>query len=454
MRRSSASRAGRACVALIFVLVAALGFALMSLSVMAHPNTIRVGEGILDDWDAVATRVGDPADVNGQGLVDIRMFWVAHDAEFFYVRFDGRLRPNTNTAISVYFSDIDGEVLTTAWLIKKGEELTLRIGTGREPGHAVPEGLAEYFPAPKGDEYGATLHAAWPLDQLGLAEDSIAFIWAEARASHSVTSAVKDRVPDAPTRLAYDLQTGTWIPHHGMAYFVTIGETGEPTQVVRRGEQLTLTIVVTNTGEAPMYPHIVSSVPPGTSYVPDSTRFAVGSAQSQFVEDVEASQTPLAQGITLPEIGPGQQGRVTFGVMVDPRNVAGNEIIATAFVDDGTNFVEVTATVVVHLPDIRVETATDAAAIAPGEWITFTIRIDNTGAVRARNVSVVSPVPEGMGYRPRSVVAPSGTVVQFQNAKTGTWHDAEPDDVAAISWVLEVIEAESHQFVSIELLKH
>lgn len=530
---------------------------LCSVSAAHAQQRIRIGEGTLEDWDGVLTRIADAVnDVNGNHN-DVHMLWVTHDSEFLYVRFDGDFSKNHNMAIHLDLEDSEsGTIVAKAWIIKHHSNITLEIAQGGMNNQAVSGGLVEYFVRGSGREFD-TVHAAWPLEQLGLAGDSTIVLRAESHASHSTNSAVKDRVPDAPLKLAYDLSEGAWRPHQpgavfglefitepsdvvynqpmtpevvvgvtdgsgqrlpiggvpieialadgtgklfgtshgwtnesGQAVFndlrfdthgekrlkaiavgmeeavsrpftvlapdlfvnelVVYSESGYPTDAAARGETIVYALNITNVGTWPVEPTVMSPVPVGTIYVVGSTWVTTDNGEFP-VDDVWPGESPLAQGVTLPEIAPGERVRVSYQVVVDSGNAIGFEILGTAVVSDGLRTIELQAVTTVLAPEISVFTATDATSIAPGDQVTFQITIVNTSAVAAHHVQIVSPVPSGMSYMARSVNAPDGTAIRFLNAKTGDWQTTEPDDVAAVEWVLGVVKATSTETVSLQL---
>lgn len=440
------------------LLIAGIVLSMMCcVPVVQAQHRIRIGEGTLEDWDGVATPIVDAAnDVPGNHN-DFHRLWVTHDEEYLYARFDGDFSKNHNMAIHLVLEDPEsGTILAQASVIKRRAYITLEISN-----QPVSDGLVEYFAKGSGRETD-TIHAAWPLQQLGLTADRAVMLWAESHASHAPNSAVKDRVPDLPLKIIYDLTTGTWRPHQPgdasqhrfVTRFVVISEMGHPTGAAGRGEIITYVLTVENAGALPIQPSVLSPVPNGTVYVAGSARLAMGEGEPIPVDDVEPGESPLARGMTLPEIAPGEKASVSFRVIVDSANAIGFEIVGAAVVSDGFQRDELQTVTTVLAPHIEVLTATDVRSVVPGDSLTFEITIVNKSAVAARNVQVVSPVPPGMSYISHSVTAPVGATVRFQDAKTGDWLKSEPEEVAAVEWVLEVVKATSEENVSMQLLTH
>ena len=155
------------------------------------------------------------------------------------------------------------------------------------------------------------------------------------------------------------------------------------------GELLTYALTLSHIGEADLPGvSLTDPIPQHTAYVPNS---ATGGATYDPDDDcIEWSGAlPATTHKTF-----------TFqAIIVEP--LAGGTIITnTATMDDGTGrTVQASAVTMVMGPDLTSSTkAVDKAMALPGETLSYTITLHNSGPVTASNASLVDPIPAHTTY--------------------------------------------------------
>jgi uncharacterized repeat protein (TIGR01451 family) len=159
------------------------------------------------------------------------------------------------------------------------------------------------------------------------------------------------------------------------------------------GEVLTYALTLNHIGEADLPGvSLTDPIPQHTAYVPNS---ATGGA----IYDPDLDRIQWTG--TLPAT---TQMTLTFqAIIVEP--LAGGTIITnTATLDDGVGHtLQASAVTTVMGPDLTDSTkAVDKAMALPGETLSYTITLRNSGPVTATNASLVDPIPAHTTYVPGS----------------------------------------------------
>ena len=185
------------------------------------------------------------------------------------------------------------------------------------------------------------------------------------------------------------------------------------------GEVLEYSIVVTNSGIVPLTnTTILDTLDPNVAYLSDTTR--VDGVQ---VADDLAGLTlfPIDEtGLNIGTVFVGQTVIVTFQVSVDdPLPPGVTSVTNSATIDAGLEAFVAATSNTVFLPGIDSTKSSDAGGlpVQPGQILTYTIDLENTGNVPLTDVEVIDALPAGTSY-----VAESTTVVG-QEVSTGSFAD-------------------------------
>lgn len=158
------------------------------------------------------------------------------------------------------------------------------------------------------------------------------------------------------------------------------------------GDTVVLTATVTNAGPGtPAAPSVTITVPAGTTFV---------SAAPGCTYDAAARTVtcPLPAG----DLGPGGSVSRTVTVTVDPTTTAPLAASATARTtttdSDPSNDTASVAVPVVTVAGLSLTKTVDRASAAPGDVVTYTLRVHNDGPADAQHVVVGDPLPAGTTY--------------------------------------------------------
>ncbi|MEG2810939.1 MAG: DUF3794 domain-containing protein [Clostridium sp.] len=178
------------------------------------------------------------------------------------------------------------------------------------------------------------------------------------------------------------------------------------TQFANRGDVLTYTIIVENTGNTDATDVILTDIiPSGTTFVADSLT----------VDGVPQIGADPSLGYNIGGVSPSQIKIVTFEVLIgdvvpDPNPIPNTASIVFDYRIDpaGPDITEGpidsnTVFTTVNYADITVEKAVDKAYADFGEEVEYTLTITNTGNVDAENVTLIDSIPSGTTFVPGSV---------------------------------------------------
>ena len=214
-----------------------------------------------------------------------------------------------------------------------------------------------------------------------------------------------------------------------------IGKTSEPAngEKVTQGDEIRYVIVLENIkGTLPVDVTVKDSIPEGTNFVDGSIKVE-GSDESYTLEDLTTT------GINL-KVGAGEARTVEFKVTVQDLD-NGDTITNIATVNDvPTN--EVTHNYVEAIIEANKEQETERGLsyVIPGEKITYTIRIKNTGEL-SKKIIVKDNIPEGTEFVEDSVLL-NGTQsnVTKEQLESGIEVESTPDSEQTISFTVTVQE--------------
>ena len=195
-------------------------------------------------------------------------------------------------------------------------------------------------------------------------------------------------------------------------------------------EVLTYTLVLRNTGNTTATAVSLSDpIPAHTTYVPDSvTGGATCNAERQQIE--WQGVVPATQAVT-----------VTFAVRVDAPLPDGTLVGNAAKLDDGLGHTyALTALTTIRSPNLATSgKLAYPLAARPGDVITYTIQVKNTGAGPASAI-LTDTIPAGTTYVPGSAWAGNGTVQFDETNKLIVWTGrVPPAGLSEISFAVQVL---------------
>ena len=170
------------------------------------------------------------------------------------------------------------------------------------------------------------------------------------------------------------------------------------------GEEVTFTVTLTNNG------------PGDASGITISETEAAGLSFTSVTADAGLYES--ASGVwTVPQLPAGASARLTVGATVDAPGAVTNTATITGSDQPDTNPSNDAAsrTVDGQIVDISLTKTVDRPAAAPGDSVTFTIRVRNNGPSIATGIEVTDALPAGLLLR--DFVASSGTF----SATTRRW---------------------------------
>ena len=175
-----------------------------------------------------------------------------------------------------------------------------------------------------------------------------------------------------------------------------VAKTAAPEDSAPVGGAVTYNVVVSNSGAATATAAILTDqVPAGTTYVPGST-----TVDGLAVADPDGS--PLAAGLDLGDLAPGQQRLVVFTVTIDESVTSGALItnVASVTADNaGTAFSDLVVTLVSAESRLAVDKqVTPSGLVGPGQVVQWTVTVRNVGSATAHDVVVSDPPVPGAAY--------------------------------------------------------
>ncbi|MDO9408551.1 hypothetical protein [Patulibacter sp.] len=186
---------------------------------------------------------------------------------------------------------------------------------------------------------------------------------------------------------------------------------------VRPGENLTLTAVVRNDGAArPVQPQVTIPLPAGTTFVSGPAGCAPNALGTAIVCDLPADGLDNGESLTR---------AIVVKVGADPGpTIPVSATVSTTSTDTNTANDRATTTVpVIETVDLATTIAADPGTARPGQNLTLTATVTNTGPGRPVDPKVTIPVPTGTTF----VSAPAGCALNA--AGTAVVCDLTPADL-------------------------
>lgn len=204
---------------------------------------------------------------------------------------------------------------------------------------------------------------------------------------------------------AFPLTTTTWVNRIDLSESELVVEPGE----VRPGGRLTYTMTVRNSGNVTASTvSLLSTIPAGTSYL--SGTASGGSVYNALEGRIEW------QG----QLGPRSSWPISFAVVTPHDALHNTPITNTVQLDDGLgNTVTNSVTAVVTSHDLSMSDKVMPFTVRPGEVLTCTVRLRNTGVVSATAL-MTDVLPDGVTLVPGSLWCSSGQ--SGADSATVSWH--------------------------------
>jgi uncharacterized repeat protein (TIGR01451 family) len=206
---------------------------------------------------------------------------------------------------------------------------------------------------------------------------------------------------------------------------LTINKTDSVDPVIA-GNALTYTIVVTNTGTSSALGVAFSDT------LPAGVTFTSGGFVSP--DNANGTVTNVAGSLTaaIGTLDPQESATVTVLVGVDGITRGTIQNTASATSTEVTTPVTSTQPTSVNASlDVSITKAESADPVAPGQPLTYTLVVSNSGPSTARNVQISDSVPAQLTVN--SVSSTVGTVSNTGNAVTGTLGDLAPNQSVTIT---------------------
>ncbi len=186
--------------------------------------------------------------------------------------------------------------------------------------------------------------------------------------------------------LALLLAVVPWVAQGGGALEIS----KDAPEVAEAGSLLAYTITVTNTTGAAVSDRLVlDSVPWHSKFVPGSMSAHTGVLTPTEPVSVEPGNTMTW---TLGSLADGASIAMTFEVVVDSPMYSGTQVVNTAWAD---GFVDTVTTTIQGHPDLAVTKTVTPSVVKPGQMVTYTLLLTNTGNAIASDVTVVDRLPVG-----------------------------------------------------------
>ncbi len=253
---------------------------------------------------------------------------------------------------------------------------------------------------------------------------------------------------------------------------VEISKSVSPTGTVSRGDELTYTLNIKNTGNlASTLTTVTDELPSGTTYVSNSTTL-----NGQDVED-DSGNSPLFTGMLVNSpneslkgvlyAGEGNAATVTFKVRINELTPIGEDILNVAYVSyDGENDIpsnEVITNVDYKDPVIesnksavlfkKAEGNSDEDNPEVGDTLRYTISTNNMIAgSNVENLVITDEIPEGLTYVPGSLEIDGTEVTDVEDGDdghvvdgqvTGSFGDITDTDEHTVTFLVTVDEGQA-----------
>lgn len=203
------------------------------------------------------------------------------------------------------------------------------------------------------------------------------------------------------------------------------------------GDTIVYTLTFSNSGNFPAQLTVTDTLPAGTSFVPNSV----------LLNGFPLPQANPATGIPAGTLAPGGVTSVVFSVLVEslpsPQTLTNQGTGAFSFtLPDGrtlggaafTN----TVSIPVSAPNVSVSKTSSASAAAPGDVITYTASVTNSGIAAITSAVFTDPLPSGSAFVSGSVTVDGESRTEANPATGVPLGTIPPGDTVTISFNVSV----------------
>ncbi len=195
-------------------------------------------------------------------------------------------------------------------------------------------------------------------------------------------------------------------------------------------DQLTYTIVVTNTGSSTATGVVLTdAIPALTSYVANSSTM-----NGSPLTDVGGA-SPFIGGYTVSPLAPNASATFTFRVTISPSAPDQTVITNTASIRWNSMTITKTATALVNAPLMTItKSVNPTTGVLPGAVLTYSVTFTNVGHSNATAIEVIDSIPSDTTYVPGSYTSSAGGTFTFQHALAGAFDASDTLPVTAIKY--------------------
>ena len=219
---------------------------------------------------------------------------------------------------------------------------------------------------------------------------------------------------------------------------LAIDKTDTPDPVVA-GQQLTYTLLVTNHGPSNASGvTIADTLPAGVSFVTGTASQGTVAASQGVVTASLGNLAVGAQATVTLTVAVSSSAR---GVLLNEANVAGNETET-----DLTNNTDEVSTQISTLIDLAIDKTGSPDSVTPGQRLTYTLAVTNSGPSDATGVQVVDTLPAGVSFV--SATSSQGSVSGSGSTVTANLGNLADGSQATITVLVDVAATASGTLVN------
>jgi uncharacterized repeat protein (TIGR01451 family) len=196
-------------------------------------------------------------------------------------------------------------------------------------------------------------------------------------------------------------------------------------------EELTYTIAVRNTGNQQALNTIVMDMPPGgVTYVPGSTLLN----GSPVADNAGGSQ--LFSGVSLGTVAAGSTNTFIFRVTVNQTAPDQTVLVNSASISWTGGSISRSASTTVVAPRITITKGVNLTSALPGQVLTYTTNVTNTGHMNATSIEVFDTIPWHTDYVVGSATRGGGIGLTFLHIIGGAYDSSEVLPIVGLKWTV------------------